>query len=157
LKRENQTLPVTKERRKVMNTKVTKVPYVAIAVKDNKTASEFFVNTFGGEILSSGTVQEELYRECLVKIGDFHLYLMEPMEEGSVIGNYISKYGQGIHHLCFSFADHELAIKELRTRGLRVISKYIEADEAELAFLHPAESFGVLIELSPEEIPFRTK
>src|SRR3954468_12903444 len=76
-------LPVINERGKNMNTIVTKVPYVAIAVKDMHKAADFFANTFGGEILSKGTVEEELYLDCMVKIGDFCLYLMEPMSEES--------------------------------------------------------------------------
>lgn len=139
-----------------MDTKVTKVPYVAIAVKDMNKAADFFANTFGGEILSKGTVEEQLYLDCMIKIGDFGLYLMEPMEEDSVIGRYISKNGEGLHHLCFTFRDPQLAIAELRKKGLRLSSVYFEVDDIELGFMHPKYAYGVLLELTPETVPFRT-
>ncbi|WP_066304107.1 VOC family protein [Bacillus sp. FJAT-29814] len=139
-----------------MNTKVTKVPYVAIAVKDMHKAADFFANTFGGEIISKGTVEEELYLDCMVKIGDFCLYLMEPMSEESVIGRYISKNGEGLHHLCFTFQDPKLALAELREKGLRVNSIYFDVDDIELGFMHPKDAYGVLLELTPETVPLRT-
>jgi methylmalonyl-CoA/ethylmalonyl-CoA epimerase len=133
--------------------KVTKVPYIAVAVKNREAAGRYFVETFGAKIITQGTVAEESYRDALVEIGNFHLYLMEPMEEDSVIGRFLAKKGEGIHHLCFSFSDLGEAIKDLRQKRLRILDRNTD----EFAFIHPSDAHGVLIELAPENQVFRTE
>lgn len=131
--------------------KVTKVPYLAIAVKDRDKSCRYFEETFGGKVITKGSVPEELYRDAFVSIGDFHLYLMEPMEEDSVIGRFIQKKGEGIHHICFSFPNLKEAIQDLRKKGLTILERGTD----EFAFIHPKDAHGILIELAPEHIKYR--
>ncbi|MCH6267565.1 VOC family protein [Neobacillus citreus] len=136
--------------------KVTKVPYVAIAVRDRDKAADFFTKTFGGEVITSysGPDNDFLgYKDALIRIGDFHLYLMEPMEENSVVDKFIKKRGEGLHHIAFSFPNLQEAVEDLRERSLRVFDLGQATDE--LAFLHPKDAYGVLIELTPENIKYR--
>ncbi|MFB0518183.1 MAG: VOC family protein, partial [Acidobacteriota bacterium] len=57
--------------------------------------------------------------------------------------------GEGIHHLCFQVPNLEEGLKELQKKGVRLIDEVPPqgAEGARVAFLHPASSHGVLIEL----------
>ncbi|WP_284037057.1 VOC family protein [Neobacillus sp. 114] len=124
--------------------KVTQVPYLAIAVKDLEKASRFFGEKFGGVISEIGGVPSESYRDVVVQIGDFHLYLMEPTSEESVIAKYIAKHGEGIHHVCFCYPNYKEAVAKLREENINIL------DRTHFSFIHPKDAYGVLIELAPE-------
>lgn len=135
--------------------KVTKIPYVAIAVKNRDKAVKFFTETFGGTVLTTFKAPELGYNDALVQIGDFRLYFIEPTNEDTVVGKFIKKRGEGLHHIAFSFPDLKEAVADLRGRSLQVFDLGQYTDE--LAFLHPKDAHGVLIELTPEDINFRNE
>jgi methylmalonyl-CoA/ethylmalonyl-CoA epimerase len=76
--------------------------------------------------------------------------LLESGDEGSPIGKFIAKRGPGIHHICFAVPDLERALEECKKRGVRLIDEKprVGAEGKRIAFLHPASTGGVLIELS---------
>jgi methylmalonyl-CoA/ethylmalonyl-CoA epimerase len=58
--------------------------------------------------------------------------------------------GRGIHHICFAVDDLDAALERCRAAGVRLIdeSPRIGAEKKRIAFLHPASTAGVLVELS---------
>ena len=68
----------------------------------------------------------------------------------SPVAKFIEKRGEGIHHICFAVDDLERALERCRTRGIRLIDEVprIGAEGRRIAFLHPASTGGVLIELT---------
>lgn len=82
--------------------------------------------------------------------GESLVELLEPADETSPIAKYLAKRGPGIHHICFSVDDLDGTLERCRTAGLRLIdqSPRIGAEGKRIAFLHPASTGGVLVELS---------
>ncbi len=78
--------------------------------------------------------------------------LLESRVPGSPIDRYVTKRGPGIHHICFAVDDLNAALDRCRAAGIRLIDKTprIGAEGKPIAFLHPASTGGVLIELSEE-------
>jgi len=82
--------------------------------------------------------------------GDSLVELLEADAPESPIGRFVAKRGPGIHHLCFFVDDLDTALARCRAAGIRLIdeSPRIGAEKKRIAFLHPASTAGVLIELS---------
>ena len=78
--------------------------------------------------------------------------LLEPERTESPIARFIDKRGPGIHHICFAMDDLDAALDRCRRAGIRLIdeSPRVGAEGKRIAFLHPAATGGVLIELTEE-------
>ncbi|MBP7550796.1 MAG: methylmalonyl-CoA epimerase [Gemmatimonadaceae bacterium] len=82
--------------------------------------------------------------------GESLVELLQPEESDSPIGKFLSKRGPGIHHICFAVDDLDGTLARCRAAGLRLIDQIprIGAEGKRIAFLHPASTHGVLVELS---------
>jgi methylmalonyl-CoA/ethylmalonyl-CoA epimerase len=76
--------------------------------------------------------------------------LLEAETAESPIGRFVGKRGPGIHHICFAVDDLDATLDRCRAAGVRLIDETprIGAEKKRIAFLHPASTAGVLIELS---------
>jgi methylmalonyl-CoA/ethylmalonyl-CoA epimerase len=74
--------------------------------------------------------------------------LLESTSPDGPIAQHIAKRGEGLHHLAFAVDDLNSEIERLQEMGYRVVSGPKEgADQKMIAFLHPADSSKVLVEL----------
>jgi len=82
--------------------------------------------------------------------GESLVELLEAESPDSPIGRFVAKRGPGIHHICFSVDDLDAALARCRAAGVRLIDETprIGAEQKRIAFLHPASTAGVLVELS---------
>jgi methylmalonyl-CoA/ethylmalonyl-CoA epimerase len=82
--------------------------------------------------------------------GDSLVELLAPVSDESPIGKFIAKRGPGIHHVCFAVDDLEGTMERCRSAGVRLIDDVprIGAEGKRIAFLHPASTHGVLVELT---------
>jgi methylmalonyl-CoA/ethylmalonyl-CoA epimerase len=85
-----------------------------------------------------------------VTAGEALVELLEAESPDSPIGRFVAKRGPGIHHICFTVDDLDAALARCRAAGVRLIdeSPRIGAEKKRIAFLHPASTAGVLVELS---------
>lgn len=76
--------------------------------------------------------------------------LLEPESDATPIGKFMAKSGPAMHHLCFSVADLDATLARCKKAGIRLIDEAprIGAEGKRIAFLHPASTGGVLIELT---------
>lgn len=76
--------------------------------------------------------------------------LLEAEESDSPIAKFIAQRGPGIHHICFAVPDLDAALERCRTKGVRLIDEAprVGAEGKRIAFLHPASTSGILIELT---------
>lgn len=82
--------------------------------------------------------------------GDSLVELLEAQSPDSPIGKYVAKRGPGIHHICFAVDDIDGTLARCKAAGVRLIDETPRrgAEGKRIAFLHPASTAGVLIELS---------
>ena len=85
-----------------------------------------------------------------VTAGEALVELLEAESPDSPIGRFVAKRGPGIHHICFTVDDLDAALARCRAAGVRLIDEVprIGAEKKRIAFLHPASTAGVLVELS---------
>jgi len=75
--------------------------------------------------------------------------LLEGTDKESPVSVFVSKHGEGLHHVCFFVDDISARLKELSKNGARLIdsSPRIGAMGHKIAFVHPKSANGVLVEL----------
>lgn len=128
---------------------VKKVDHIGIAVKNLDETIPYYTETLGLKVLKIEEVASESVRVAFIDAGNVKLELLEPMSEQSAIHSFIEKKGEGIHHIAFGVEGIEERMNELREKGVRILNEQpkIGAGGAQVAFLHPKSSFGVLYEL----------
>jgi methylmalonyl-CoA/ethylmalonyl-CoA epimerase len=84
--------------------------------------------------------------------GDSLVELLEPNAADSPISRFIDRRGPGIHHICFAVHDLDDTLARCRAKGIRLIddTPRAGAEGKRIAFLHPASTGGVLIELTED-------
>jgi methylmalonyl-CoA/ethylmalonyl-CoA epimerase len=82
--------------------------------------------------------------------GESLVELLEARTPDSPVGKFIARRGPGIHHICFSVDDLDGTLARCKASGVRLIDAVprLGAEGKRIAFLHPASTAGVLIELS---------
>jgi methylmalonyl-CoA/ethylmalonyl-CoA epimerase len=84
--------------------------------------------------------------------GDSLVELLESTSPDSPISRFIDRRGPGIHHICFAVHDLDDVLARCRAKGVKLIddTPRMGAEGKRIAFLHPASTGGVLIELTED-------
>ena len=123
--------------------------HIGIAVGDLGQALAFYRDALGLEVEPPEEVASQRVRAHFVPVGEAALELLEPTAPDSPIAKYIEKRGPGVHHITLRVDDISEALARLKARGVRLIdeSPRAGAEGALIAFVHPASTHGVLVEL----------
>ncbi len=126
---------------------IKKISHIGIAVDNLDEARAFFSENFALPVLEQESFGELLFSFIPVEGTDIEL-LQSTTPEGQ-IAKFISKRGQGIHHIAFEVDDIQAELDRLEGKGVRLINEkpYVNAHGDLVAFLHPKSTFGVLVEL----------
>jgi methylmalonyl-CoA epimerase len=132
---------------------IGRVHHIAIAVRSISDALPAFVDALGLTVTHTEEVGSQGVRVAVLPVGTTWLELVEPKDEGSAVGRFISRHGEGIHHICFEVDDLEATLAKLKERGMRLVDDKPRqgVEGAKIAFVHPASAHGVLIELHERE------
>jgi methylmalonyl-CoA/ethylmalonyl-CoA epimerase len=127
---------------------IKKIGHIGVGVKDINSTKRFFETSFGFKTVEESTGMG--LRVAFLAGGATPIELIQDEAPGGTIDKFIEKRGEGIHHLCFEVADIRLAMEELKSSGIRFLDKEPRrgAHEALVAFIHPKDSYGVLVELA---------
>ena len=126
-----------------------KIDHLGIATRGIDEALEFWQDALGLEQTHTETVEEQKVRVAMLPIGETRIELLEPTSEDSPISKFLEKRGGGIHHIAIEVENIEASLAKLKTEGMRLIDETprIGAEGCLIAFVHPASSGGVLLEL----------
>jgi methylmalonyl-CoA/ethylmalonyl-CoA epimerase len=129
-----------------------KIEHIGIAVKSIENSNALFSKIFGRHPYKEETVESEAVKTSFFQVGDSKIELLEATEERSAIFKFIEKKGEGIHHIAFEVADIHSEISRMQEEGFTVLNPEPKkgADNKLIAFLHPRDTNGVLIELCQE-------
>jgi len=132
--------------------KPTAVEHIGIAVKNLAESVRFYENLLGSKCYAIEEVKDQKVRTAFFKIGSIKIELLESTEPGGPIGKFISKKGEGLHHIAFAVGRLDDALAEMEAAGVRLIDKAPRSggESLRIAFLHPESTGGVLIELCSE-------
>jgi len=129
--------------------KIEKVDHIGVAVNSIDTALKFFKDTLGLKLEGSETVAEQKVTTAFLPVGDTEVELLQSTAPDGPIAGFIEKKGEGVQHIAFMVDNIEGALKELQDKGIRLIDKVprMGAGGKKIAFLHPKDTNGVLVEL----------
>jgi methylmalonyl-CoA epimerase len=129
-----------------------KISHIGIAVK-NLEAGIAFYEKLGLKLEGIEEVPSQKVRVAFLPCGDTRIELLEPTSEDSPVARFIEKKGEGVHHIAFAVDDLPQALQNVEEGGVRLIDKEPRpgAHNADIAFLHPKSTYGVLIELCKEK------
>jgi methylmalonyl-CoA/ethylmalonyl-CoA epimerase len=129
--------------------KILKIDHLGIAVNSIAQARSFWSDVLGLTFDGDETVAEQKVTTAFFPVGESEVELLESTAPDGPVAKYIEKRGQGIQHVAFRVADIEAALADLKAKGVRLIDEKprIGAGGARIAFLHPKDTHGVLVEL----------
>jgi methylmalonyl-CoA/ethylmalonyl-CoA epimerase len=130
----------------------TKIQHLGVAVGSIDEALAFWRDGLGLELKEIEVVEDQGVRVAMLPIGESRIELLEATGEDTPVGRFVAKRGAGMHHLCVEVEDISAKLAELKARGARLIDEQprIGAGGALVAFVHPASTGGVLIELTQQ-------
>jgi methylmalonyl-CoA/ethylmalonyl-CoA epimerase len=75
--------------------------------------------------------------------------LLEPLGPDTIVGRFLERRGQGLHHIAFRTPDLQRELTRLAAAGIELIDRVPRpgARGHLVAFLHPSSTGGVLVEL----------
>ncbi len=133
--------------------KIICIDHIGIAVNDIDLAGKFYTDILGLRIEGTETIPEQKVQVAFIPITDTEVELLESTEPDGPVAKYINQRGQGIQHIAFRVENLEEALEELKAKGIRLIDNNPRtgAGKARIAFIHPKETNGILMELCERE------
>ena len=125
-----------------------RLDHVGVAVRSASQRLPFYRDLLGLPLAKTEEVPGEQVRVTILGEGAGRVELLEPTAEDSPVGRFLRERGEGIHHLCFLVDSLEATCELLKAAGYRLAGGIRSGSEGTLiAFLHPKDVGGVLIEL----------
>lgn len=132
---------------------ISHIEHIGIAVSNLSEAISFYENIFGLKCYKIEEVTEQKVRTAFFRLGQTKIELLEATDPESPVGKFIEKRGEGVHHIAFAVDGIDDRLKDLDSRGIRLIDTVPRkgAEDLNIAFIHPKSTFGVLTELCEGE------
>jgi methylmalonyl-CoA/ethylmalonyl-CoA epimerase len=126
-----------------------RIDHVGLAVSDLERATGLYEETFGMPVAHRETVESQGVEAVLLDIGEGHVELLRPLGPETVVGRFIAKRGEGLHHVAYRVADIDAALVTLKGAGVDLIDSEARSGirGSRVAFLHPKATGGTLTEL----------
>ena len=124
-----------------------KIEHLGIAVHSLETSDHLFARLLGKESYKKESVEREGVTTSFYQIGESKIELLEATNPESPISKFISKKGEGIHHIAFGVENIQEEIERLKKEGFQFISEEPKdgADNKLVVFLHHKSKNGVLV------------
>ncbi len=131
---------------------LTEIDHVAIAVNDLEAAIAYYRDTYGCDVEHREVVERDGVEEALLKVAESYIQLLTPVRADSTVAKYLERKGEGIHHVGYRVSDVAAAIDAVKAQGHKVLDEAPRPGSrgTTVAFVHPKEAFGTLIELVQE-------
>jgi len=126
-----------------------KLDHIGIAVSNLKEANALFEEILGSAPYKEEEVEGEKVITSFFSAGESKIELLLSSDPDGAIGRFIEKRGPGIHHVAFEVENIREKMDYYSQKGYRLLNKEPKkgADNKLIAFLHPKDTSGVLIEL----------
>jgi methylmalonyl-CoA/ethylmalonyl-CoA epimerase len=133
--------------------KVKQIDHIGIAVKSLDQAGRFYTDVLGLPTQETETVEDQKVTVAFIPVADSEVELLESTEPDGPVARYIESKGEGIQHIAYRVENLDEALAELKEKGVRLIDQEPRkgAGGARIAFIHPKETNGVLVELCERE------
>lgn len=134
---------------------MNKIEHIGIAVKDLDLSCGLYEKLLGVPVYKRESVVSEGVSTAFFQTGESKIELLASLSEESAIASFVSKRGEGIHHIAFEVDDILLEMERLKSEGFILLSEEPKAgaDNKLICFVHPKGINGVLVEICQEIKP----
>lgn len=128
-----------------------KLDHLGVAVRSIEAARGFY-EALGLPVAHEETVEHEQVKTAMLPLGETRIELLEATGADSVIGRFIEKRGEGLHHIAVQVSGVDAAFERMKAQGVRLASDAVRvgAGGHRYFFVHPASTGGVLLEIVGE-------
>ncbi|GAB2450789.1 methylmalonyl-CoA epimerase [Hymenobacter qilianensis] len=130
----------------------TNLEHLGLAVHDLEAATALYTILLNQEPYKKEHVASEGVDTVFFRVGGSKIELLAGTTPDSAITRYLSKKGEGIHHVAFEVADIRATMARLKEQGFMLLNEEPKrgADNKLVCFVHPKSAAGVLVELCQE-------
>jgi methylmalonyl-CoA/ethylmalonyl-CoA epimerase len=125
------------------------IDHIGIAVANLEAATAHWT-LLGLKLEGTERVEEFGVEVAFLRAGEARIELLYPIDPHCTIARFLQRRGQGIHHICFRVENLEAEMERLISAGFQLIDRKPRrgAHDTLVAFVHPQETGGVLVELA---------
>ncbi len=134
--------------KQLMKRRELRLDHLGVAVKSIAAARGFY-EALGLVVSHEETVEHERVKTAMLPLGESRIELLEATQEDSVIGKFVAKRGEGLHHVAVHVDGVDAMFARLVRDGVRLASDSVRvgAGGHRYFFVHPASTGGVLLEI----------
>lgn len=129
--------------------KLLNLDHVGIAVHDLETAIAGYRSRYEVTPLYREVIESQGVEEAMIPVGGSFVQLLRPLGDETPVGRFLSKNGEGLHHVAYTVSSIDQALDHLRSEGARLVDEQPRKGGrgSRIAFVHPSDLGGTLIEL----------
>lgn len=133
---------------------ITGLSHVSIVVPSLVAAAKRLKDVYGLDVGAAKVNEQQGVRLAYVELANARIELMEPLRPDSPVSKFLERNpAGGIHHFCLSVDDVPGTAAALAKSGARVLGEGGEQRNVHgerIAFVHPKDFLGALVELEEE-------
>lgn len=147
--RVSQSRPPKKTDRSIRTEDIMHLDHIGIAVADLEAAIQRYESLLGTSCYKREVVESEHVETAFFRAGESKIELLGATSPESVIHTFIQKRGEGLHHMAYEVEDIRAELNRLMAEGYRLLNPEPKqgADGKLIAFVHPKDAHGVLLEV----------
>lgn len=133
---------------------ITGLGHVSIVVPDLDAAAVRLKKIYGLTLGAPQVNSEQGVRLAYVELPNARIELMEPSRPDSPVARFLERNpGGGIHHFCLTVDSIDSTARDITQAGVRVLGDgqpQSNVNGERIAFVHPRDFLGALVELEEE-------
>jgi methylmalonyl-CoA/ethylmalonyl-CoA epimerase len=126
-----------------------RIDHVGVAVSDLDAAAVLYEGAFGMPLAHRETVESQGVEAALLDVGEGHVELLQPLDAETMVGRFIERRGEGLHHVAYAVDDIDATLEQLKGSGVELIDEQARVGirGSRVAFLDPKSTGSVLTEI----------
>jgi methylmalonyl-CoA/ethylmalonyl-CoA epimerase len=126
-----------------------RIDHVGVAVSDLEAGIALYEETLGMPLAHRERVDSQGVEAALLDVGEGHVELLAPLAPETVVGRFIERSGEGLHHVAYAVEDIDATLGRLKGAGIELIDERARKGirGSRVAFLHPSAMGSVLTEI----------
>src|SRR5881397_1685730 len=99
------------------------IDHVGIAVADLEAAVQEYGRSFGLRPVHRERVEDQGVEEVLFAVGTSYVQLLAALGPDTPVGKFLSRRGEGLHHIGYRVRDIEAALEHLGSEGVPLVDR----------------------------------
>jgi methylmalonyl-CoA/ethylmalonyl-CoA epimerase len=128
--------------------KPTHIEHIGIAVQSLEISIPIFESLLGVKCKNIEIISDQHVKTAIFEVGINKIELLESTDPDGPIGSFLTKQGEGIHHIAFAVEDADETLQQAKNNGFKLIDRVSRkgAEQMNIGFLNPKSTNRVLIE-----------